>query len=238
MEVQEFVNKYIEAVGESAPLPIAFGYSNKPATEIKSVPKCMIGAISKVRNGESLTLCKENVLCGGGGLYTAFGEMPERVPVFVSEIEHYKRSKEMVIDYVKAMNIELSEKSYLNFVRVDKLESWDDVDAILFFATPDILSGLCMWAFYDNNAPDAVSAPFASGCAGIVTFAVNENKNKGRRCFIGMFDTSARPLIPEHELTFTIPMSRFKEMMETMNDSSLYQKAFNILKKRMNKNAL
>ena len=40
---------------------------------------------------------------------------------------------------------------------------------------------------------------------------------------------------PENELTFTIPMSRFKEMLDTMNDSALYQKAFSALKRRINK---
>ena len=72
MEVREFVAKYKEAFGDAAPLPIAFGYSNQPAAEIKRLPKCLVGAISKVRGGESLTLAEENVICGGGGLYTAF----------------------------------------------------------------------------------------------------------------------------------------------------------------------
>lgn len=164
-----------------------------------------------------------------------FKEMPERVPMFVSEIEHYKKSKEMVIEYVNGLNIKQSIKPYLNFIRVDKIEDWDEVDALLFFATPDILSGLCSWAFYDNNSSDAVTTQFASGCASIITFAVNENSNNGRRCFLGMLDPSARPLVPENELTFTVPMSRFKEMLETMNDSALYQKAFSALKRRINK---
>lgn len=235
MDTKEFINRYQEAFGESVPYPIALGYSNTPAAEIKKVPKCMIGAISKVRNGEPLTLCEENVLCGGGGLYTAFREMPDRVPTFVSEIEHYKKSKEMVVDYVDSQDIHLSEKSYLNFVRVDKLEDWNSAEAMLFFATPDVLSGLCTWAFYDNNAPDAVTTLFASGCASVVTFAVNENRKNGKRCFLGMLDPSARPLVPANELTFTIPMSRFKEMLETMDDSALFQKAFSIIKKRINK---
>ena len=238
MNIQDFIIRYREAFGESAPLPIALGYSDNAVTEIKKVPKCMIGAISKVRNGESLTLCEENVLCGGGGLYTAFREMPDRVPTFVSEIEHYKKSKEMVVDYVKSLDIRLSDKSYLNFVRIDQLENWNNAEAILFFATPDILAGLCTWAFYDNNSADAVTTLFASGCAAIVTFAINENRKNGKRCFLGMFDPSARPLVPENELTFTIPMSRFKEMLGTMNDSALYQKAFSILKKRINRTTL
>ena len=98
-----------------------------------------------------------------------------------------------------------------------------------------MLSGLCTWAFYDSNLSDAVTTQFGSGCASIVPFAINENKKNGKRCFLGMLDPSARPLVPENELTLTIPMSRFKEMLGTMTDSALYQKAFSILKKRINK---
>lgn len=120
-------------------------------------------------------------------------------------------------------------------VRVDKLSYWDDAEALIFFATPDMLSGLCTWAFYDNNSPDAVTTQFASGCASIITFAVKENQQNGRRCFLGMLDPSARLLVPENELTFTIPMSRCKEMLDTINDSALYQKAFSALKRRINR---
>ena len=234
MTISEFIENYREAFGDVAPLPIAVAYGIAPATDVRSVPKCMIGAISKVRNGEALTLSADNVLCGGGGLYTAFRPMPERVPVFVSEVEHYKKTKEMVIDYVDSLKISLTDKPYLNFVRVDKLENWDDAEALIFFATPDMLSGLCTWAFYDNNDSDAVTTQFASGCASIITFAVDENRSGGRRCFLGMLDPSARPLVPANELTFTIPMSRFKEMLTTMKDSALYQKEFSAIKRRIN----
>ena len=96
MTISEFIVNYREAFGDAASLPISLAYSTTPATEVKSVPKCMIGAISKVRNGEALTLSTGNVLCGGGGLYTAFRPMPERVPVLASEVEHYKKIKEML----------------------------------------------------------------------------------------------------------------------------------------------
>ena len=235
MTVKGFIEKYRQAFGEKAPLPIAFGYSDTPVSEIRSVPKCLVGSISNVRHGNSLTLSAENVICGGGGLYTAFTEMPERVPIFVSEVEHYKKTKEMVVDYVQGLNIELTQKPYLNFVRIDNLKEWSDAEALLFFATPDILAGLSSWAFYDNNSADAVVTQFSSGCASIVTRAISANKSGGRSCFIGMLDPSARPLIPENELTFTIPMCRLMEMLKTMDDSSLYQKAFSALRRRINR---
>lgn len=234
MTIKDFVTKFREAFGEGTPLPVAFGYSHKAAAEARRIPRCMIGAIRKVCDGEPLTLTTDNVLCGGGGLYTAFRPMPERVPVFVSEAEHYKQTKEMVKDYIDRLDIRLTDKPYLNFMRIDRLESLDGVEGVVFFATPDVLSGLCSWAFYDNNADDAVCTRFASGCSSIVTFAANENRRGGRSCFIGMLDPSARPLVPKNELTFAVPACRFSEMLGTMEQSALFQKAYSIIRKRIN----
>lgn len=232
--IQTFLQKYKEAFGNAVPLPVAFGYSHNPVAEVKRIPRCMIGAIRKVCGGEPLTLSADNVLCGGGSLYTAFAPMQDRIPAFVSETEHYKRTPEQVRRYIHNLDIQLAEKPYLNFIRIDKLSSFDDVEGILFFASPDVLSGLCSWAFYDNDADDAVSVRFASGCCSIVTFAVNENKKNGRSCFVGMLDPSARPLVPADELTFVIPINRFREMMRTMEDSALFRKAYSIVKRRIN----
>ena len=230
----KFTTLFHEAFGEKTPLPIAFGYSGKAAANVKQIPRCMIGAIRKVCGGEPLTLSANNVLCGGGGLYTAFAPMQERIPAFVSETEHYKQNKEQVKDYVDRLGIRMSKKPYLNFIRIDKLENLDEIEGVVFFATPDVLSGLCSWAFYDNNADDAVCTRFASGCCSIVTFAATENARGGRSCFIGMLDPSARPLIPCNELTFAIPACRFKEMLLTMEQSALFQKAYSIVRKRIN----
>ena len=234
MTPQEFVVRFREAFSDVAPMPIAFWYGDTAVNPESRVPRCMIGAIRKVCEGNSLTLSAENVQCGGGGLYTAFRPMPERVPLFVSETEHYKQSPEQVRGYVEGLGIEITDKPYLNFVRVDELQSWQGVEAVVFFATPDILSGLCTWAFYDNDSEDAVVTKFASGCAAVVSFATTENRKGGRSCFLGMFDPSARPLVPKNELTFAVPMCRFKEMLQTMSDSALYQKAFSAVRRRIN----
>lgn len=234
MTPQEFVVRFREAFSDVAPMPIAFWYGDTAVNPEGRVPRCMIGAIRKVCEGNSLTLSAENVLCGGAGLYTAFRPMPERVPLFVSETEHYKQSPEQVRGYVEGLGIEITDRPYLNFVRVDELQSWQGVEAVVFFATPDILSGLCTWAFYDNDSEDAVVTKFASGCAAVVSFATTENRKGGRSCFLGMFDPSARPLVPKNELTFAVPMYRFKEMLQTMPDSALYQKAFSAVRRRIN----
>ena len=55
MTIQEFIIKFRDAFGDAAPLPVSFAYSITPATDIKSVPKCMIGAVSKVQ-----FICEKN----------------------------------------------------------------------------------------------------------------------------------------------------------------------------------
>lgn len=232
--IESFLQRYRDALGDAAPLPVVFGYGDKPVAEIRKIPRCMIGAIRRVCEEGALTLCADNVLCGGGTLYTAFAPMQERIPGFVSEVEHYKQTPGQVREYIRRLDIRPTEKPFLNFVRMDRLVALDGMEGVLFFATPDILSGLCAWAFYDNDADDAVSTRFASGCCSIVTFVVGENRRQGRSCFIGLLDPSARPLVPADELSFVIPMHRFREMERTMEHSALFRKACSAVKRRIN----
>ena len=46
--------------------------------------------------------------------------MPERVLGFVSLKEKYKRTPEMVADYIQGLGMKRAEKPFLNFVRIDK----------------------------------------------------------------------------------------------------------------------
>lgn len=103
-------------------------------------------------------------------------------------------------------------------------------------ANPDMLSGLASWAYFDNNSDETVTSFFGSGCSSIITQAVNENRKNGRRTFIGLLDPSARPYFEEDILSFMIPMSRFKEMCDTMRQSCLFDThAWGKVRSRINK---
>ena len=222
MEIKEFILNFREAFGSKSPLPLLFGYSDKPIAETKKIGGCFFKGLQAARNGEPVSLSVDVIGCGGGKLYTGFSDMPEHVPGFVSSKEKYKRTPEMVVDYVQKLGIRKTEMPYLNFIRIDKAESFEGTEGVLFYATPDMLSGLCGWAFYDNNAPDAVVSQFGSGCSTVVSMTVVENERKGYRCFIGMLDPSVRPWVGKNELSFTIPFCRFELMMKTMKDCFLF----------------
>ena len=218
MDLKEFIESYREAFGESAQLPLLFGYSDKAMADTAKIGGCFFKGLKAAREGTPVSLSAEIIGCGGGKLYTGFSDMPERVPNFVSLTEKYKRTPEMVADYVKSLEMPRASKPFLNFLRADQAESLDGFEGVMFYATPDMLSGLCGWAFFDTNEPDAVVARFGSGCSTMVSMAVVENARHGYRCFLGLLDPSVRPWVGKNELSFTMPMSRFRAMLDTMRD--------------------
>lgn len=141
---------------------------------------------------------------------------------------------EATILLIKSLAMPRTAEKFLNFIRIEQAESFDCTEGILFFATPDMLSGLCGWAYFDSNEPDAVVAQFGSGCSTVVSMTVVENARQGHRCFIGCLDPSVRPYLGENELTLAIPLSRFKKMTETMRGCFLFgSHAWEKVKNRM-----
>lgn len=222
MEIQTFINNYREAFGEKAELPIVFWYSDDNIGNTEKIGGCFFKGLKEVREGKVISLNEEVIGCGGGKFYSGFTDMPERVPVFVSQKEKYKKTPQMVCEFIKELGVPQAPQKYLHFARIDRVESFDGLEGVLFLATPDILSGLTTWTWFDNNAADGVTTAFGSGCCAVVTQTVIENRKNGRRTFLGFFDPSVRPWFEADKLSFTIPMSRFKEMYDTMRLSCLF----------------
>ncbi|MDR0823930.1 MAG: DUF169 domain-containing protein [Prevotella sp.] len=235
MEISTFITNYREAFGEAAELPIVFWYSDEKIADTQKIGGCFFKEIKTLRNGGSISLNAENIGCGGGKFYMGFAEMPEYVPNFVSLKEKYKQTPEMFVDSVKQLNVQRTNRQFLNFARIDKISSFDDIEGVIFFATPDILSGLASWASFDNNSENAVVSRIGSSCSDVVTQVVNEHKINGKKTFIGFFDTSARQYIEANILSFAVPMSRFREMYGTMRASSLFNThAWTKIRERIN----
>ena len=234
MEIKEFIQNYREAFGSKASLPLLFGYSDTAVADTAKIGGCFFKGLQAAREGQPVALSVDVIGCGGGKLYTGFSDMPQHVPGFVSLKEKYKKTPEMVVDYVNDLGITRATKPYLNFIRIDQAESFEGTEGILFFATPDMLSGLCGWAFYDSSEPDAVVSQFGSGCSTVVSMTVSENAKCGHRCFLGLFDPSVRPWVGKDELSFTIPYSRFTTMAETMKQCFLFDShAWTKIKQRL-----
>jgi len=87
-------------------------------------------------------------------------------------------------------------KKFIVFKRWDLIEESENPEVVIFFAPPDVLSGLFTLANFDQSERNGVIAPFGAGCASIVQYPYLEKDSDRPRCVIGMFVT------PQPGLTF------------------------------------
>lgn len=228
-----------------AELPITFYYTDEEchAEQVKpgSVPRCIIGALVKVRQGNSFYFNTDSVGCFGGKRYLGFSEkLSPTFEYFLScgipgkvEGERYKKTPEMVKEIVQHWPKLKAPARFIVFKRWDKLENSDNPEVVIFFASPDVLAGLYTLANYDEPDRNAVVATMGSGCASIVQNPYLEKDSPRPHAIIGMFDPSARPFVSPDELTFSVPMSKFTRMVQNMEESFLITNTWKNIQKRI-----
>jgi hypothetical protein len=248
----EFKQRFIERWEEYFPgadLPIAFYYTDEQGRGERVQPpkgsRCVICDLAQARNGNSLCFDVNAVGCGGGKRYLGFvpGLRPN-FEYFLScgipgemEGERYKKSPELVNEQLKHQQPFKAPGQYIVFKRWDRMNEEDDPAVVVFFAPPDVLSGLFTLANFDESDPYAVMAPFGSGCASIAYYPYQELQAPHSRAVLGMFDVSARPCVPSGVLTFAVPWPKFVGMVDNMDESFLITASWHKVRSRIRQGA-
>jgi uncharacterized protein (DUF169 family) len=229
----------------SAELPITFYYTNEDghakSAKTEKLPRCIIGALASIREGKSLFFDADSIDCPGGRRYCGYtDEITPNFEYFLSfgipdkmRGERYVKSPEMVKEIVKNTPPFKAMGKYIVFKKWDKLEKGDTPEVVIFFAVPDVLSGLFTLARFDETDRSAVQAPFGSGCASIIQYPYQERTSRHPKATIGMFDPSARPFVPNDILTLAVPMKKLMKMMNNMEESFLITDSWKRIQKRI-----
>jgi len=227
---QEFLARWNEYF-PGAELPIVFTYRDREASTVEDEGEfhCLICDLASVREGTTRAFDRCSIRCGGARRYLGYEtEIGSNFPEFLScgipgemEGERYKRSPELVERYLESQPVFRAPARCIVFKRWDMLEEQDSPEVVIFFARPDVLSGLFTLANFDEISAYGVIAPFGSGCSSIVYHPYRELRSEHPRAVIGMFDISARPCVQPDVLTFAVPWSKFLRMVEQMEESFL-----------------
>ncbi|HOJ33563.1 MAG TPA: DUF169 domain-containing protein [Candidatus Hydrogenedentes bacterium] len=214
-------------------LPIVFYYTDDDSSvELADAPdghRCFLAQLGAVRQGKPQRFDVNTVGCEGGKRYLGFSRtLRPNFEYFLScgipgqmEGERYKKSPELVRAFLQNVPDLPAPGRYIVFKRWDLLEEKDEPVAVIFYAKPDVLSGLFTLANYDEERREGVIAPFCAGCGSIVQYPLLEQQSAAPRAVIGMFDVSARPFVPRETLSFAIPMKKFVAMVQNMDESFL-----------------
>lgn len=228
-----------------AELPITLYYTDETghAKVVKtgSVTRCIMGALVRVRRGNSLCFDVDSVGCRGGKRYLGFTqEIAPDFEYFLSygipdkvRGERYSKSPELVREMAKNTPEFEAPSKFVVFKRWDMLEEPDNPEVVIFFAQPDVLSGLFTLTRYEEAEPNAVISPFGAGCSTIVRYPYLEREAEHPRGVIGTFDPSARRYVPRDMLTFAVPMTKFVRMVEDMEESFLITDSWRRVQKRI-----
>jgi hypothetical protein len=241
----EFLQKWEKYFGK-AELPFVYFYNEDPGTA--TLPdngkkwSCLICELSRVRKGETLAYDGPGLRCGGAKRYLGYAkELRPKMEYFLScgipdemEGERYIKTPEMVKEILSKLQNIPAEGKFIIFKRWDKLEETDEPEGVIFFSTPDVLSGLVTLANYDQPHGDGTIVPFSSGCGSIVYRTWLENHKAEPKAILGMFDVSARPCVPKDALSFSVPMKKFVTMMGNMDESFLITESWKKVEKRIN----
>lgn len=91
-----------------------------------------------------------------------------------------------------------------------RLERWDDVRTVTFFADPDRVSALLTLAAFWSGQDDEVAAPFSSGCGLMWRELANQSRD---RAILGCTDIAMRRHLPPEILSLSVSPERFERMV-------------------------
>ena len=241
-ERNRFVSLWTKYFGKAS-LPITVFYSDESVkgTFSPGSDPCIISELPQVLQGATLCYSAESHICGGAKKYLGFSERfgTRDFEYFLSygipgklEGERYKKSPEIVREWMKISESFKAPKPFIVFKRWDKLSDDEEPEIVVFIADLDVISGLFALANFDEAGPNGVICPFGSGCASVVYYPYLELHSTHPRAVMGMFDISARPCVGQNSLSFSVPYAKFKCMVDNMDESFLTTESWKVLRKR------
>jgi uncharacterized protein (DUF169 family) len=230
-------------------LPMVFYYTDAEFGGRRVAPdasnRCLVANLGRVRRGEALRFDADSIGCPGGKRYAGFAEtIRPGFEYFLScgipgkmEGERYKKSPELVKEVMARTPVFKAPGRSIVFKRWDLVEEPEVPDAVVFFATPDVLAGLFTLASFDEAESSGVIAPFAAGCGSMVAYPYLEKAAASPRCVIGLFDPSARPYVEADRITFAAPWEKFVRMVGNMEESFLVTPTWARIRERIARGA-
>jgi uncharacterized protein (DUF169 family) len=227
--------------------PLGVYYTNeKPegVTPKEGISGCIIGLLQNARKkGKTVFFDKSHFGCPGGAYYMGLLESPRpNIEYFLScgipgqmEGERYIKMPELAREYFGRMKPRPAPATYCVFKPIDKFQGEEKPEVVVFFATPDILSGLFTLTNYALERTDGVLTPFGSGCSAILTHPLREAEKEQPHAILGMFDVSARPMVEKEILTLAMPYTIFLRLLENVQGSFLETQSWKKVLKRTRK---
>ncbi len=220
------------ASGPKVGPPISRELEDRGELDIQEVLKgftCVMGSVwlARKRRGAAF-ISAEEYGCPGGVYYCSLIKPHLRfLEYYVSngfegtpmQGERYMPNPDAMREMLHKVDPREAPAKYCVFKPLSQFTEGEEPEFIIFFVRPEILTGLFTQAVFTTGDVDCVVSPFGAGCTNMISWPLYYKEKGLEKAVIGGFDPSARKFMRVDELTFTVPLSLYKKMLDALPES-------------------
>ena len=191
---------------------------------------CVMGNIWRARKKKTAAyFSSEQFGCPGGAFWLGFLKpQTETIIQYVStgipnqmKGEFYCDSPDNLRKIFEYIDPKPASQKFCIFKPLSRFAEEEDPELVAFFARPETLSGLHQLAAFVTNDPEVVVSPWSAACGSLVAWPLHYLSKGFNKAVIGGWDPSARKFFKTDELSFTVPLGMFTEMINRFDESFL-----------------
>lgn len=133
--------------------------------------------------------------------------------------ERYMPNPESVRRFLAEIDPRPAPAKYCIFKPLSLFADGELPEFVIFFARPEVLTGLFTHTVFTTGETDCVVSPFGAGCTNMLAWPSYYQRQGLEKAVLGGFDPSARKYIKPDELTFTVPLSLYEKMLAALPES-------------------
>lgn len=203
---------------------------------------CVLGHVWRARRkGVAAFFDAERFGCLGGAFYLGFLKPYLNMhPHFIStgipgifEGERYAPSPDVARAFFEAVEPPPAPKRYCVVQPLTRFADAERPDVVVFFARPEVLSGLCFLVAFVTEDVEAVRSPFGPGCSGLVSWPYRYLAEGRSLAVLGGMDPSCRKFLKTDEMSFAVPHAMYETMLARWKDSFLTRDTWKTVSKKI-----
>ncbi|ACS81601.1 DUF169 domain-containing protein [Maridesulfovibrio salexigens] len=197
--------------------------------EVMKTFSCVIGNIWLARKKRGAAyISAEEYGCPGGVYYCSMMKPHLRfIEHYVStgfegtplHGERYMSNPDAMREFMLKVNPRKAPAKYCIFKPLSQFSDAEKPEFVIFFARPEILTGLFTQTVFTTGDMECVVSPFGAGCTNILGWPLYYKEQGLEKAVLGGMDPSARKFMKTDELTFTVPLGLYEKMLAALPDS-------------------
>lgn len=221
-----------KAYGPKPGTPISRELEDRGELDMQEVRKtfsCVMGNVWLARKKRAASfISSEEYGCPGGVYYCSMMKPHLRViEHYVStgyegtpmHGERYMPNPDAMREFMLKVNPREATGKYCIFKPLSHFTDDEKPEFVIFFARPEVLSGLFTQAVFTTGDIDCVVSPFGAGCTNMLGWPLYYKGQGLEKAVIGGFDPSARKFMKTDELTFTVSLELYEKMLAALPES-------------------